>query len=117
MLWKGECTLTGATELLQRLALAGKVMVFLSTNSQGTKPELALSFTHLSFTGPRLEQFFSSVLCAAHLLRQSLSGPPNALDIVFVLGGEGLLSQLSVVDCAWLGTLQQLASACLAHRL
>ncbi|XP_021039271.1 pyridoxal phosphate phosphatase [Mus caroli] len=94
VLWNGERTVPGAPELLQRLARAGKNTLFVSNNSRRARPELALRFARLGFAGLRAEQLFSSALCAARLLRQRLSGPPDASGAVFVLGGEGLRAEL-----------------------
>lgn len=94
VLWNGERIVPGAPELLQRLARAGKNTLFVSNNSRRARPELALRFARLGFAGLRAEQLFSSALCAARLLRQRLSGPPDAPGAVFVLGGEGLRAEL-----------------------
>nr|4BX0_A Chain A, PYRIDOXAL PHOSPHATE PHOSPHATASE [Mus musculus] len=94
VLWNGERIVPGAPELLQRLARAGKNTLFVSNNSRRARPELALRFARLGFAGLRAEQLFSSALCAARLLRQRLSGPPDASGAVFVLGGEGLRAEL-----------------------
>ncbi|KAL1767583.1 pyridoxal phosphate phosphatase [Sigmodon hispidus] len=94
VLWNGERTVPGAPELLQRLARAGKATLFVSNNSRRARPELALRFSRLGFTGLRAEQLFSSALCAARLLCQRLPGPPDARGAVFVLGGEGLRAEL-----------------------
>lgn len=94
VLWNGERIVPGAPELLQRLARAGKNTLFVSNNSRRARPELAQRFARLGFAGLRAEQLFSSALCAARLLRQRLSGPPDAPGAVFVLGGEGLRAEL-----------------------
>ncbi|XP_057614078.1 chronophin-like [Chionomys nivalis] len=92
VLWNGERTVSGAPELLQRLARAGKTTLFVSNNSRRARPELALRFGRLGFAGLRAEQLFSSALCAARLLCQRrLPGSPGT---VFVLGGEGLRAEL-----------------------
>ncbi|EHB02180.1 Pyridoxal phosphate phosphatase [Heterocephalus glaber] len=94
VLWNGERVVPGAAELVERLARAGKQALFVSNNSRRARPELAQRFARLGFGGLRAEQLFSSALCAAHLLRQRLPGPPDAQGAVFVLGGEGLRAEL-----------------------
>lgn len=94
VLWNGECVVPGAPELVERLGRAGKATLFVSNNSRRARPELAQRFARLGFGGLRAEQLFSSALCAAHLLRQRLPGPPEASGTVFVLGGEGLRAEL-----------------------
>lgn len=94
VLWNGDHVVPGAPELVERLARAGKAALFVSNNSRRARPELALRFARLGFGGLRPEQLFSSALCAARLLRQRLSGPPDARGAVFVLGGEGLRAEL-----------------------
>lgn len=90
VLWNGERVVPGAPELVERLARAGKAALFVSNNSRRARPELALRFARLGFAGLRAEQLFSSALCAARLLCQRLDAPGS----VFVLGGEGLRSEL-----------------------
>ncbi|XP_003470518.2 chronophin [Cavia porcellus] len=94
VLWNGERVVPGAAELVERLARAGKQTLFVSNNSRRARPELAQRFARLGFGGLRAEQLFSSALCAARLLRQRLTGPPDAQGTVFVLGGEGLCAEL-----------------------
>lgn len=53
-----------------RLARAGNSTLFVSNNSRCVRPELALRFGRLGFSGLRVEQLFSSALCAARLLCQ-----------------------------------------------
>lgn len=91
VLWNGERAVPGASELVERLARAGKAALFVSNNSRRARPELAVRFARLGFGGLRAEQLFSSALCAARLLRQRLTDAPGA---VFVLGGEGLRAEL-----------------------
>lgn len=90
VLWNGERVVPGAPELVERLAQAGKAALFVSNNSRRARPELALRFARLGFGGLRPDQLFSSALCAARLLGQRLDAPGP----VFVLGGEGLRSEL-----------------------
>lgn len=90
VLWNGERVVPGAPELVERLARAGKAALFVSNNSRRARPELALRFARLGFGGLHAEQLFSSALCAARLLCQRLDAPGS----VFVLGGEGLRSEL-----------------------
>lgn len=94
VLWNGERAVPGASELVERLARAGKAALFVSNNSRRARPELAVRFARLGFGGLRAEQLFSSALCAARLLRQRLPGLPDAPGAVFVLGGEGLRAEL-----------------------
>ncbi|XP_006010611.1 pyridoxal phosphate phosphatase [Latimeria chalumnae] len=90
VIWDGERSLPGATELVAVLVGRGKQVFFVSNNCTRSRQQYLLKFGRLGFRGVRSEQIYSSAYCSAVYLKEvaRLRGK------VFVIGGEGVISEL-----------------------